>query len=357
MKHQNYNVERLDFDQYPDIGVELVPMPAVANASYNYKYNGKELQEELGLNMYDYGARNYDPALGRWLSIDPLAEIAPNKTPYHFCSNNPINRIDPTGLTDYKVNGETRTINDGHNDVSMKVSERQFNKLQSKFDNGGSGYEKMMNRLSDKNGFRTTSSSLYTDSSGNTGINISSVIHKAGSGTYADWSKNKSLGNLGQVNDVVDNIGGSLGANAGLTSLGSNGKLYFETPNGGVFRGNQYASTTSIAKYGSKIGRVTGPFGHTISAGQIGYGVYRDGGQFGYNAQVAAGGVAGGMVGAWAGAEVGAYSGSAIGGAIGVWFFGVGAAPGAAIGGVVGGIVGGITGGYYGGELGEKIVK
>ncbi len=34
--------------------------PAVANASYNYKYNGKELQEELGLNMYDYGARNYD---------------------------------------------------------------------------------------------------------------------------------------------------------------------------------------------------------------------------------------------------------------------------------------------------------
>ncbi len=35
-----------------------------------------------------------------WLSVDPLAEVQPNKTPYHFCSNNPINRTDPTGMID-----------------------------------------------------------------------------------------------------------------------------------------------------------------------------------------------------------------------------------------------------------------
>ena len=39
-----------------------------------YRFNNKELQDELGLNWYDYGARNYDPALGRWMNIDPLAE-------------------------------------------------------------------------------------------------------------------------------------------------------------------------------------------------------------------------------------------------------------------------------------------
>ena len=72
LKHKNYNVERLDFDQFPDTGVELVPIPAVANASYNYKYNGKELQEELGLNWLDYGWRNYDPAISRWVTPDPL---------------------------------------------------------------------------------------------------------------------------------------------------------------------------------------------------------------------------------------------------------------------------------------------
>jgi len=66
------------------------------SGGYNYKYNGKELQEELGLNMYDYGARNYDPAIGRWMNVDPLAEIAQNKTPYHYCSNNPMARIYPT---------------------------------------------------------------------------------------------------------------------------------------------------------------------------------------------------------------------------------------------------------------------
>ncbi|MFH6959388.1 DUF6443 domain-containing protein [Flavobacterium aquidurense] len=63
-----------------------------------YKYNGKELQDELGLNFYDYGARNYDPALGRWMNIDPYAEVADDETPYQYVHNNPVIYIDPKGL-------------------------------------------------------------------------------------------------------------------------------------------------------------------------------------------------------------------------------------------------------------------
>jgi RHS repeat-associated protein len=41
-------------------------------AGYKYKYNGKELQDELGLNWYSYGYRHYDPAIARWTTMDPL---------------------------------------------------------------------------------------------------------------------------------------------------------------------------------------------------------------------------------------------------------------------------------------------
>ena len=142
-----------------------------------------------------------------------------------------------------------------------------------------------------------------------------------------------------------------------MTRFGNNGSLYFETLNGGVFSGNQYVSTTSLTKLGSNIGKYAGPVGYAINAGQIGYGVYQDGGSFGSNARVATAGAIGGVAGAWAVAAVGAKGGAAVGGAIRVFFFGAGAAPGAAIRGFVGGLGGGIAGGYYGSEALKKLVR
>ena len=86
--------------------------PSPTNA---YKYNGKELNTEFGLNLMDYGARWYDAGVGRWTSVDPMAEKYASWTLYNYVYNNPINGIDPNGkdgilivFPNFKVETETK---------------------------------------------------------------------------------------------------------------------------------------------------------------------------------------------------------------------------------------------------------
>ena len=63
-----------------------------------YRYNGKELDRQLNLDLYDYGARHYDAALAKWLIPDPLAEKYYSISPYAYVANNPVRFIDPEGM-------------------------------------------------------------------------------------------------------------------------------------------------------------------------------------------------------------------------------------------------------------------
>ena len=80
-----------------------------ADPKNSYQYNGKELNTDLGLNWMDYGARWYDPSVGRFTSVDRFAEKYSFQTPYAYAANDPIKFID--------VNGDSIRINGGNGEA------------------------------------------------------------------------------------------------------------------------------------------------------------------------------------------------------------------------------------------------
>jgi len=102
-----------------------------------YKFNGKEKDDETGYSYY--GARYYTDRLSIWLSVDPLADKYPHLSPYAYCADNPVMRIDPDGRADtesytdlYNMSGKKIGTDGIDNGVKMVVTDKKEARLISK---------------------------------------------------------------------------------------------------------------------------------------------------------------------------------------------------------------------------------
>lgn len=117
---------------------------STGGTSQRYKYNGKEFDRTNGVDWYDYGARHMSPDVGRFTTIDPMAEKYYSISPYAYCANNPVKYID--------LRGDSLTLKGEQEDINMAVG--IYNK-------GLGGY---YNVSADKNGLVSISRNYDLDS-------------------------------------------------------------------------------------------------------------------------------------------------------------------------------------------------
>lgn len=96
----------LDEQHYYAYGLPIAGLSSLAaNATkHRQRYQGNEYIEERGLEWMDFHNRQYDPQLGRFLSLDPLADAGGQQvlSPYHAMGDNPVSMVDPLGLVPYE---------------------------------------------------------------------------------------------------------------------------------------------------------------------------------------------------------------------------------------------------------------
>jgi len=293
-----------------------------SSEGYRFGYNTQEKTDEIaGPGNHNTATFwEYDTRLGRRWNQDPKIVIGVSH--YAINGDNPIFYTDPLGDFRTKFGAQVYRFIHGGKIVEDANGEYYVNRS-----------------FTDRTGVLNIKPRAY-DLMGNS--------RPAQSGGGIDFS-NSSL--------ALD-IGGEIfGGLQGLTSskgywLGKNGKYYSNSWGGNQFTGGRSGAFNAASDY-KLAGRATLIGSALIGIYNTRVGYQMDGGQFGYNAQMAAAG----SVGSIAGGIVGAKAGAVTGAAIGVWFGGFGAIPGALIGGVIGGFGFGIAGGYYGGQLGGSAVN
>lgn len=180
-----------------------------------YRYNAKEWQDELGLDVYDFHARNYMPDIGRTTTQDPLADNFANQSPYSFFNNNPIYFIDPTGMA------STDWYDDGNG--NLKYNPNLTKENASTVLKGNESYVGKTPSVADDSGsYQLNADGSFTNTG--TGKNYSggqSVTLDSGLSITSHTSKGRAV-----LNFVTDNIASPVAEGVQVVAYIFKGVLY-----------------------------------------------------------------------------------------------------------------------------------
>jgi len=203
----------------------------VNGTDHKYGFGGKEEQDELDLDWHDFGARNYDAALGRWMNIDPYAGKYMSFSPYNYALNNPLTFVDP--------NGKELFI------AGNRKEKRQIFRELKKLSNNRLKLNRKTGEVSIGKGKRNKGKSLKTG----TGVlaNVIGDDNRATIQTVGSFNK-EHKGEVNAIGQAIDNQSGNQTISLGdfekqFDGEGANAKILFDPSDNGSNIKNADGST------------------------------------------------------------------------------------------------------------------